>query len=70
MAKVWTHSFKTYYNKFMLDGMSHLCVENLASYKQNLKSKVGKSNNIISYSLQLKYMKIQPESGSKYLRTY
>ena len=50
MAKVWTHSFKTYYNKFMLDGMSHLCVENLASYKQNLKSKVGKSNNNIVFT--------------------
>ena len=50
MKKVWIHSFKTYYNKFMLDGMSHLCVENLASYKQNLKSKVGKSNNNIVFT--------------------
>ena len=50
MKKVWTHSFKTYYNKFMLDGMNHLCVENLASYKQNLKSKVGKSNNNIVFT--------------------
>ena len=50
MKKVWTHSFKTYYNKFMLDRMSHLCVEKLASYKQNLKSKVGKSNNNIVFT--------------------